>query len=567
MAIKLKDTEFRLSTVSLLDFKSIEMDRVLTGLFARIKHGGYDSRLSQAELHTIDTFAEEFLDEKNSTKFRGFNNHKRVLKQWLETHLLDLVNRGKPGQAVAAPRPLHGYTYRFRNSKHCRDYGAAPQIYELLWSARSETGKLALERLRQFFFEGVDSATNKVDCSIELDVETQALLSALTADKVTQDAQKPNTRELHEPLCIGSADLMANDILRLLSYRAVIPRSVMVEYLKILLAFHLALYHLRLLKILPALVKRKAAEPLCQRDRCPVKPSSAVDPFGACPYRIGLFVDVGGKPDSRIARLAVQSADVHYRRIPPFVRANYVARKLDEFGRSLLALGRILGGTKKALAMWELLQLLDAPRAQERDEFFGMRLMSMVEETKGEDDAMDPEIQRVVDLKLGKMDTYIECLVALRGDYHRSFVVRALDSFMLKNRPGALLAQTRAKGAPRRFVLDSRLLEVLLQLAVLEVNGTQGFYTREIRIEDLLVFLRERYGIYIDALPVGEGFSEPSIEDREALRQNKAGFKEKLRDIGFFQDLSDAYVTQHVTPRYRIEKEPANAAVPAGGNA
>jgi hypothetical protein len=471
--------------------------------------------------------------------------------------LLDLVNRGKPGQAVAAPRPLHGYTYRFRNSKHCRDYGAAPQIYEMLWSARNETGKLALERLKQFFFEGVDFATNKVDSSVEVDVETQALLSALTAEEVTQDARKPNTREMHAPICIGSADLMANDILRLMSYRTVIPRSVMVEYFKILLAFHLALYYLRLMKILPALVKRKAAEPLCQPDRCPVKASSVNDPFGDCPYRIGLFVDAAGKPDSRIARLAAQSADVHYRRIPQFVRANYVVRKLDEFGRNLLALGKIQGGTKKQLAIWELLQLLDVARAQERDEFFGMRLMSMVEETKEEDDTIDPEIQKVIELKLGKMDTYIECLVALRGDYHRSFIVKALDSFMLKNRPGALLAQTRAKGAPRRFVLDSRLLEVLLQLAVLEVNGAHGFYTREIKIEDLLVFLRERYGIFIDALPVGEGFGAPSIEDREALRQNKTSFKDKLRDIGFFQDLSDAYVTQHVTPRYRIEKAPS----------
>jgi hypothetical protein len=278
-----------------------------------------------------------------------------------------------------------------------------------------------------------------------------------------------------------------------------------------------------------------------------------------------LFVDVAGKPDSRIAQLAAQSADAHYRRIPQFVRAYFVARKLDEFGRNLLALGAIPGGTKKQFALWELLQLLNDQRAQDRENFFGMRLMDMVEQATGEEDTIDPEIQRVLDLKLGKMDTYIECLTALRGDFHRSFIVRALDSFLLKNRPGALLAQTRAKGAPRRFVLDSRLLQVLLQLAVLEVNGTQGFYTREIKIEDLLVFLRERYGIYIDLLPTGEGFSEPSIEDREALRQNKTAFKAKLRDIGFFQDLSDAYVTQHVTPRYRIEKESASGAMQTGG--
>ena len=45
---------------------------------------------------------------------------------------MDIVNRGKRNQAVAGPRPLHGYTYRFRNPKHSRDYGAAQQLYEML---------------------------------------------------------------------------------------------------------------------------------------------------------------------------------------------------------------------------------------------------------------------------------------------------------------------------------------------------------------------------------------------------------------------------------------------------
>ena len=29
----------------------------------------------------------------------------------------------------------------------------------------------------------------------------------------------------------------------------------------------------------------------------------------------------------------------------------------------------------------------------------------------------------------------------------------------------------------------------------------------------------------------------------------------RLREIGFYRDLSDAYVTQTVTPRYRIGKD------------
>jgi hypothetical protein len=93
---------------------------------------------------------------------------------------------------------------------------------------------------------------------------------------------------------------------------------------------------------------------------------------------------------------------------------------------------------------------------------------------------------------------------------------------------------------------------VLLQIAVLR-PAERGFRTGEMRIEELLVFLRQRYGLYIDQLPEGEGFGPASIEDRQALRENVRAFISRLREIGFFRDLSDAYITQTVTPRYRIE--------------
>jgi hypothetical protein len=123
----------------------------------------------------------------------------------------------------------------------------------------------------------------------------------------------------------------------------------------------------------------------------------------------------------------------------------------------------------------------------------------------------------------------------------------------MKHRPGALIAQARARNAPRRFILDSRLLEVLLQVAVLRPGGVAGYHTAPLRIEEVLVFLRERYGLYIDRLPPGDGFGAPSIQDRTALRDNVTAFTARLREIGFYRDLSDAYVTQTVTPRYTID--------------
>ena len=74
-----------------------------------------------------------------------------------------------------------------------------------------------------------------------------------------------------------------------------------------------------------------------------------------------------------------------------------------------------------------------------------------------------------------------------------------------------------------------------------------------------LAFLRERYGLHIDQLPPGEGFGAPTIDERKALRSNVQSFTGRLREIGFYRDLSDAYVTQTVVPRYTIEEKTEGA--------
>ncbi len=329
----------------------------------------------------------------------------------------------------------------------------------------------------------------------------------------------------------------------------------MVEYLKVLIAFHLGTYHLRLLKLLPALVRKKGADPTCVTGACPMNPKSPDNPFGDCPHRVGLLIDVAGQPGTPMAARAERSADTHYRRIPPFLRAYFATKKLDEFATDLVRRGKLPKPSSGEFSVGEVLQLLDAPLKAEREKFFGQRVSSLVEETSGAKDLeLDPEVKAVTEMGLSEFDAYIEVIVALRGPFHRKYVTQCIDSLLLKNRAGALIAQGRTKEAPRRFVLDSRLLEVLLQIAVLK-RGSDGFYTGEMRVDELLVFLRERYGIFIDQLPRGDGFATTSIEDRRALRDNVRAFTGRLREVGFYRDLSDAYVTQTITPRYRIDAE------------
>lgn len=549
MSIKGRDKEFRIPKVSYVDFKHIEMDRVLTMLFPRLKYEGYASRRPPrgGDL-TIDEFMEDFLEHPEW--FSGFDQYPAIVKKWIETDLMDVVNRGKANQAVAAPRPLHGNTYKFRNAKHTRDYGAAEQVYWMLFYARKGKGQASRDALRLFFFPGIDLVTDRYDASAAIDVETQAILRL--DHQVTQDMKDSKEPSRFQPLCIGQADIMADDILRLLAYEPYIPRSVLVDYLKTLMAFHLALYHLKLLQMLPKLVKQRSGNDLCSTKECPINPGLD-NALEGCPYRTSLIVDMGDVNNIHMAELARKSTDRLYRQIPAFVQANFVVKKLDEMAEYLSKkTGKLASPASGVFSIGDLVSLLKPEHDADRQAYFKFRLASLIEESSSGNEDVDPEIREVTAMGLDEFDSFIEILMAYRGKYHRQYITECLDSLLLKNKENGLLAQSRTKGSPRRLVLGSKLLEVLLQVAVLKPDSGR-FVTREVRIEELLAFLRNRYGLYIDRLPENDQ-TNSSILDRRALRLNLDAFKRRLREIGFYEDLSDAYVTQKVSPRYTIKR-------------
>jgi hypothetical protein len=232
------------------------------------------------------------------------------------------------------------------------------------------------------------------------------------------------------------------------------------------------------------------------------------------------------------------------------VEAHYLTRKLDEFARYLSTrVGKLPVPAAGYFSVGELLQLLEPPFAGEMEGYFKMRLAGLLEDTGGDlKEELDPEIRRITEMNLSDLDTFIEVLMAIRGSFHRRYITEFIDSLLKRGSAGMM---HQSKSSPRRFAMGSLLLEVLLQIAVLDYDNA-SFRTRELRVDELLGFLRERYGIFVDMLPPGDGFGEPSIDDRRALRSNLEAFKARLRELGFFRDLSDAYVTQTISPRYSI---------------
>ncbi|WP_239395159.1 hypothetical protein [Frankia sp. CiP3] len=536
MGLHRDDKEFRYPGISYLDYKQIDMDRVLTGFLPRLWWRGSPSVLvgSRGDL-SIDTFVESFLEHPE--QFRDFDPD--VTYRWVETHLLDLVNRGRPTQAVAGLRPLHGFTYRFRVSRHSRPYGADEQLYWMIYQASGTLGTRTLGHLHEFFFKGVDPRTaSPDDAGDEIDVETQALISLAQVAKGATDRAAPGQPRLYPPLDQAACDRLAEDVMRLLYHQVVIPRSVLVDHLKILFAFHLALYHLRAMKSLPARLSRIIG------DATP----------GAIDDRGGLFVDVAGVPGTACARLAERSARRWYGRIPAFVQATFTVKKLDDFANHLRKQGklrRLASSRDGVLSVDQLLSLLGPSYRTERNGFAEFRKSRVLATLEGPDRKLDPETADLAALGLDPFTTYIELVTAQRVAFHRKYLTECLDALLLKNRPGALVAQPR--GAERRFVLDSRLVEVLLQLALLRPDKRTGDWrTVPLRVDEFLKELKDRYGLYIDEFPPGDDLGHRGFADEAALRANRSAFVGRLREIGFYTDLSDAYITQNILPRYRL---------------
>jgi hypothetical protein len=526
--------------VSRIDYKPLDMDRVLTALLARLWHNGMPSKISRTSTLDVEVFVNLFL--QNPEVFDGFD--RETTTRWTVTHLMDMVNRGRSDEAVAAPRPLHGFTYRFRNSRKSRPYGADEQLYEML---SADDG--ALKELREFFFSDVDRATGTITPGPDTDVETQALLHLveLAGRRVKDAADTGKPRTPYPPLCAEPATLLCEDVMRLLYHQDHMPRTVLVDYLKTLFAFHLALYHLRMMKLLPAAIEAGAVPTACRNGH---RSRTAAE---CCPYRVRLFLDADGAPGTRPAALAEHSADIWYRRIPRFIQATYQVKKLGDFAESLARAGTLSRPSgRNYFTPEDALRLLDKKRRKDRDAFFLQR----VNRIRDEEEDLPPELKRITQLGLSPFDEYVEMLMHYRGLYYRGQFVKCLDSMLLKNRPGALLAQPRGGSAEtvRRFILDGRLLEVLLQVTLLRegTDGSGNLVTAPMRVDAFLALLRSRYGLYIDRIPDGDGFTGADLDDQAALRANSAAFLRRLREIGYYQDMSDAYLTQTITPRYAI---------------
>ena len=519
MAIKINGIEsvFRNELIYTVDAKAINIEHTLISLFMLLSYNGQRptlrGRKQSVEIAHLVNALKKLEEQKMVT---GIIGNEKAIEPWIRNNFVNLAYRGKiEKEKLASLRPIHLESFRVRNSKVARDYFSADQVYLML----SANQKVKSD-LKNFLTEGWDPATGELNNLDNLDVDSLGILSVIKIVKPKFYPESEKTLNKIEPLLKKQAELFCDDIRRLLVYKEEIPRSVLVDYLKTIISFHLSIYTQKLIYFLPDMVKNGKVD---------VNDNWSI------------VIDTTDNFESKVSSYAIEDANKLYNSIYNYIVATF------KINMTLDYLGLNKNDSKNLTKALEELK----KSSTEKENYFKAKYNILY----GSKD-LDEDDRLLINDIVKYEDTYFDKYLAiiLNSKAKRQFIEykRLLANLSQNNSDSGFMAQGRSKKHPRRFVMGTKLLETLVQIMVLE-SKEDHFRTRSLSIEELMSNIRERYGLIVNGI-TEKKFQDANVNTHLAFKENVEAFKHKLRQIGFYDDLSDAYILQKVRPRYQLKK-------------
>lgn len=514
MNIRNKDINFRNDQLFAGGAKTINLENTLSNLFMLMSTGGAPVTLiTPRGGFTMETLIDNIKTLGKQDKIQGTSDNLEAIDAWLRSSLVNMVSRGDVmKEHITSLRPVHLMCYRIQNKKYNRDYNMSDQLYIML-----RTAPEVLSALKDYLSSGWDSRTNSIVDSDWLDVDTAGILllqQTLPTERLNNVINPPNTK----PLLKEQTEVFIDDIRRLLFYKDKLPRIVFVDYLRILVGLHLSLYVMKLIYLLP-----KMREDGTTR---------VVDDWS-------MVVDMTNNLDSRVSKYACKDIERMMNSLYQYFKATFEINVVQSYNK-------IKG---KDHSIEGCLRTLNEDSTKSLD--FFLYNINQIKNSVDDDD------KKVIDDMLQFYDQndyfgrYIHLLEKANGGsaYQYPFHLRMIDSLSMKNSDSMLIADgRRSRKHPRRGVIGSKLLELMVQLLVLdERNGS--YVSNSLSIEELANRIRDRYGLIINGLNEPR-FCNADVETHAAFKENMDALKNNLRQIGFYTDLSDACILQKIRPRY-----------------
>ena len=515
-----EEKAFREPYIFASDVKAITLDNVLVNLFMLMRNNGARIKLmlKTGTFHDIKSLKKYFHVLEGNGEIHGYSDYPEAIESWIRSSLVNMVFRGKAKENVASMRPLHLESYRIRNQRHTRDYNSADQLFIML-SQRPEV----MKALKDYLSIGWDNASRKIVDSPTLDVDTAGILHLIKL--VDIDTKASTSQMLIKPILEKQANLFCDDVMRLLSYQYSIPRSVFIDYLRVLVGFHLSLYFQKLVYLLPKMVKEGTLD--VEDDWSQV-------------------VDLTDKLDSSVSPIACADMDKTLNGLMDYIRASYSIKVMRRLVTPHASVATALSMIKNP----SVENNADI-NASLRNIFNRYYNNAKTTEEMQEAEQNVKELQEYLQYEETPLEKYVQCLMKVGAAYQLKFSRDFLDKSSMKNESSALIIDGRSRKHTRRGAIGSKLLEVLVQLLVLNQKDNGELESRPLSIRQLAQEIRNRYGLIIDG--TGESrFKDADIKTHLAFKDNMTALKNKLRQIGFYTDLSDASSLQKIRPRYKF---------------
>jgi hypothetical protein len=518
MAIKLNKEEgaFRNELIFTAHAKAVNIDNTLVNLFMLLRYNGIRPRQRAREggsIIEISTLKKVFEKLEKEGSLTGYSNNPEAIEMWLRCNLVNMVFRGNiENEKLTSLRPIHLESYKVRNASTTLDYSSADQVYLMLGA-----NPKVKEDLKQFLIEGWDVVTNKINPNENLDVDSLGILHIIKTIAPGFLESQTSLNQIH-PILEIQANLYCDDVRRLLIYKNKIPRNVLIDYLKTITSFHLAIYLQKLVHLLPKMIQEGSKD--------------VEDDWS-------IVLDSTDSFESKISEISIEDSSTLFNSIYEYLESTFKINMVMEY----LQLKRDKSeNIDTCLAHFK-------KNDPELEVYFKMKFNELLRNVDDEDKLLLEDITRYEN---SNFDKYLAVILNIKSKHQLTEHKRMISNLCQNNSDRGIMASGKSKKHPRRFILGTRLLETLVQILVLERNG-DDFITRSLSIEELTKELRTRYGLIINGLDE-KRFEDAGVNTHLAFKENMDAFKSKLRQIGFYNDLSDAYILQRIRPRYEINK-------------
>lgn len=534
----------RLFTVEMNDF---DVERLLPSLFHAVVTRGHQ----RGKANDPKAFGRYLDGLANHRRLEGFadGSGQRLLERWLRAAVVRMgrVGRAKKDEQIQFVLPLTllayktGFPAEIRRQRNVHLFLYRVMVDLLRRADAKPSPEAAVGGLfTQAFGEGVrlggaPTYDGTYDGTTPLDVQTLlclCFLDGFEAVPASHRAALPLGPALPQVARRFAEDLL----LYLVAYRGALPVAALTRGLLALINFELFVYTMKLVYATNALVNQGTLPPAMSEKDSPTAPLLYVD-----------FTRERRGPSDGLARACVER---DLEEVRAFFENVLLLRTLDRFVQYQPRLNERFQALDTPAYLEALVRVREEPeieaRAQAELESIEHETLEAVRGSAEEEEAR----AFLADVRRRYAGKSLEAVVSLLAAAQGKKAIEAYVSWFWGvgglQKPFGLLAGNLRGKRNWRYAMSNDLLAALVHLAMVENEAGTALdrvtIQPRLRLGDFLAFLEQRFGVAVDRPP---GFA-PTAEATAAAKRNLEALKLRLRQMGFFQVLSDDFTAQYL---------------------